>query len=250
MGSSLHGQRLVQVAQRKSTVLTWRGPGVRHPPWILDLPLDGSMGNGGTLPGNHPRSFKVVDLQKGSSMSRFKRLATVAAVLFVVSGISAFAVQAPASAQTATVRLSGVTDSGPYRILAGSSTSGKCLDITGVSYSNGALAQIYDCFFSYYQWNQLFYIYPVGPFYQIVAGHSGKCLDVQGVSTANYALYQQYDCLGASQTNQIFDVLTVSNGLTVVYATHSWKAMWGAGLYNGASVFQYPNNEYWFLSHV
>ncbi len=180
-------------------------------------------------------------------MSRLKRLMATAAMLLLISGIGTFAGQAPASAQTATIRLSGVTDSGPYRILASSS---KCLDITGVSYSNGALAQVYDCFFNYYQWNQLFYIYPVGPYYQIVAGHSGKCLDVQGASTANWALYQQYSCLGAGQANQIFDVITLPSGYTVFYATHSWKAMWAQGAFNGASVFQYPNNEYWTLSHI
>lgn len=166
--------------------------------------------------------------------------------------VGAGAVTAAPAAASLPVQFKASTQLGPYRIMPYNNTN-KCMDITDVSYVNGALVQLYDCITAYHQYNQEFYlIQPSGqPYWQIVASHSWKCLDVKDVSTANYAPIQQWDCLGTSQHNQMFDIFTdFSNNRTYIYPTHSWSQIHYSGLYNGASVFQYWADISWYLSPV
>lgn len=164
------------------------------------------------------------------------------ALTVVLAGLVALA-PTPASAEAL----------GPYRIKA-ALNSAKCLDVTDVSYANGALLQMYDCLPN--QQNQRFWLYPTGyevESYQIVAVHSGKCLDVKDVSQADWARIQQYACLGLGQTNQVFLAVhqTGQSALQLV-AIHSSKPFGHASLaYNGAAVMQYPQSgtvgTYWLI---
>lgn len=172
----------------------------------------------------------------------------------LVAGLGMFAVTSPAAASPVSASSRIATTQGPWMLVA-AGTYGKCLDVTGVSYANGAQLQVYDCITQYHQWNQIFYIYAVwgSPYYNIVAGHSGKCLDVTGVSTADYVPIQQYDCLGAGQANQMFEVIEQSGGRTLILASHSGKPFRAGGAYNGAPVYQlnnFSNTSTWYLSQV
>jgi hypothetical protein len=156
--------------------------------------------------------------------------------LSVILGLGvAISITSPASAATF----------GPYYI----SVPGYnyCLDVVGVSYSNGAPLQIYDCIPN--QWNQQFYLResPDGfPSYQIVARHSGKCLDVTGVSQDNWAGIQQFDCLGQNQTNQIFyKINPTGTNYTRFMALHSSRCIdYEIPIYQQAGVFQYNCGTY------
>lgn len=75
-------------------------------------------------------------------------------------------------------------------------SSGKCVDVTGVSYENGARLQEWDCLGAG-QANQLWDPTPISgqlPYEAFIAKHSGKCMDVPGLSTANGTQLQQWDC--------------------------------------------------------
>ena len=121
--------------------------------------------------------------------------------------------------------------------------TGKCMDVTGVSYDNGAPIQLYDCLGGT-QYNQVFYLVqnPSNAWeVRIVASHSGKCLDVQGVSQSPGAILQQYDCLGWNQRNQVFYMYPLYPGNRwYIQPTHSYQYVTYQGLFNGASVFQWP----------
>ncbi len=129
---------------------------------------------------------------------------------------------------------------GPYSIKA--QGSNKCMDVTGVSYANGAFIQMYDCLGGA-QYNQVFYLVavPGQPYvYQIKPSHSLKCLDIVGVSQDPGARVQQWDCLGVGQTNQLFYVFDNYPGYTIE-PKHSFQEVTWQGLFNGAAVFQWPN---------
>ncbi|MFC4531060.1 lectin, partial [Sphaerisporangium dianthi] len=71
--------------------------------------------------------------------------------------------------------------------------SGRCLDVTGVSQTNGTQVQIYDC---NGQTNQQWTLTAASE----LRVYGGKCLDVDGASTADGAKVQIWDCNG--QNNQ------------------------------------------------
>ena len=75
-----------------------------------------------------------------------------------------------------------------------SKLSGKALDVTGFSLSNGTLIQQYSYLGGDNQRWQLELV--EDGFFKIVCKQSGKVLDVQGMSTSNGALIQQWDYLG------------------------------------------------------
>lgn len=73
---------------------------------------------------------------------------------------------------------------------------GRCVDVTGVSQSNGAFLQSWDCYGAG-QTNQIWRKIPIAgqpPFVAFQAKHSGKCMDVAGVSVNNGARLHQWDC--------------------------------------------------------
>jgi hypothetical protein len=166
---------------------------------------------------------------KGFFMNFCQRVTTIVAAT-ILGLATVVAIASPASAVS--------LPNGPYQIRP--LNSSKCVDITGVSYANGAYAQLYDCLGGG-QYNQLFFFDLVpgtSDRYQIKAEHSGKCLDVTGVSQDPGARLQQYDCLGYTQTNQIFATLYFGTDYWIT-ATHSWQNVTWQGLFNGAAVFQF-----------
>jgi ricin-type beta-trefoil lectin protein len=167
-----------------------------------------------------------------------QRIGVFFGTLIVTLGASAFAIAVPASA---------AVPYGPYQIHAFLHED-KCLDVTDVSYANGAYLQLYDCLPS--QPNQQFYLWPVpGQFeiYQIQAIHSWKCLDVKDMSYSYGARIQQYDCLGYNQRNQLWQSVWVPDtGYQKFYALHSDKYLGNYGTYNGAPVVQ-ETSTLWFL---
>ncbi|WP_405812692.1 ricin-type beta-trefoil lectin domain protein [Streptomyces sp. NBC_01390] len=90
-----------------------------------------------------------------------------------------------------------------YRVAGGTSTgtttgpvhatgSGKCLDVAGISQTNGTQTQIWDCNGgTNQQWN-------LNSNGTITGVQSGLCLDVTGASTAGGALVELWDCNGGS----------------------------------------------------
>ena len=80
----------------------------------------------------------------------------------------------------------------------------RALDVSGVSYANGAKIQIYRMFVPTTD-NQEFYLYGSYNDAQIVAVHSNKCLDITSNSTYNGALLQQWDCI-PNALNQRFTI--------------------------------------------
>jgi hypothetical protein len=80
--------------------------------------------------------------------------------------------------------------------------SGKCLDVSGSSTSDGAAVVQFTCGGGT---NQQFTLRKVtysgndAHDYQLVARHSGKCVDVSGVSTAARAAVHQWTCNPAGQ---------------------------------------------------
>jgi len=170
-----------------------------------------------------------------------RKIAAITVAVLVGTGLSV-AVSSPAFADNWT---------GPFQIRP-SAAYGKCLDITGVSQSNGALVQLYDCLPN--QWNQQFYLFePISSLphvKQIVPRHSWKCLDVMGASQSDGAYIQQFDCLGISQNNQLFVKTVVGVGFVQFSAAHSGRCLNYTGTSNGSNVIQGSlqcQNMPWFV---
>jgi hypothetical protein len=75
-------------------------------------------------------------------------------------------------------------------------SSGKCVDVTGVSTADGAYLQQWDCL-GPSQTNQIWnkvQIEGQSGYFAFIAQHSSKCMDVAGVSTGNGARIQQWTC--------------------------------------------------------
>ena len=127
--------------------------------------------------------------------------------------------------------------------------SGKVLDVTNLSTSDGALIQQWDW------WggdNQQWQLVPVdSTYYRIVSKLSGKVLDVQNVSTSNGALIQQWDWLGGA--NQQWQPVAVDSTYDRVVSKLSGKVLdvQGVSTSNGALIQQWDwlggGNQQWQL---
>lgn len=144
---------------------------------------------------------------------------------------------------------SSIDPSKSYRIIA--VHSGKALDVTAASPSDGARVQ---------QWaygggaNQKWRFESTGDgYYMIRAVHSNKCLDVEAASPNDGALVQQWTCAAAN--NQRWSITPVGNSF-VIQAKHSGKALdvRGALQDNGAAVHQWSYgggaNQRWLIEAV
>ncbi|WP_433605266.1 RICIN domain-containing protein [Dactylosporangium sp. CA-139114] len=104
--------------------------------------------------------------------------------------------------------------------------SGRCLDITGASTANGALAEIWDCNGGA---NQQFTATAAG---ELRVYNGAKCLDVLGRGTANGTAVEIWDCNG--QTNQQFRLN--SNGTITAVGANRCLDVSGNGTANGTRV--------------
>ncbi|WP_081714120.1 RICIN domain-containing protein [Cystobacter fuscus] len=115
--------------------------------------------------------------------------------------------------------------------------SGKCMDVTGASLSDGARIIQWGCNGGN---NQQFFLTPMNDgTYTIKARHSGKCVDVSSASTEDGAAVIQWEC--HSGNNQRFYVQDWEGRYRLV-AKHSGKCLdvSGASTANGAYFIQWP----------
>lgn len=132
--------------------------------------------------------------------------------------------------------------------------SGKCLDVSGASGSNGAYLQQYTCHGGLNQqwWLKPIIITGAGTYYEIISENSGKCLDIEDASQANRARAQQYTCHG--KDNQLF-LKVFHGGSPSFVARHSGKCLdvEGDSLSNNAKVWQYTCdydlNQQWLQNY-
>ncbi|HEX8149985.1 MAG TPA: RICIN domain-containing protein [Pyrinomonadaceae bacterium] len=130
--------------------------------------------------------------------------------------------------------------------------TGKCLDVSGVSYANGAAVHQWDCVGGANQQWQL--VSNGDGYYRIIARHSGKALDVAGGSLNDGAAVIQQDYVGAA--SQQWQRVAVGGGYYRITARHSGKALdiSGASYLNGAVAHQWTyvsaTNQQWQLRAV
>ncbi|WP_328971941.1 RICIN domain-containing protein [Streptomyces sp. NBC_00239] len=128
-------------------------------------------------------------------------------------------------------------------------SSGKCLNVTGASWDNGAQVIQWDCGDTPNN-NWSFEKLPSG-WYQIRAQHSGKCLDVEGAVWGNGAPVIQWDC--KKSTNQSWKIINrAEDGSYMLQARHSGRCLnvEGASQDNLARIIQWDcvdtTNNRWF----
>ena len=143
----------------------------------------------------------------------------------------------------------GSVASGTYRIT--NVNSGKVLDVSGQSTSDGANVQQYSYWGgSNQQWN----VEDTGNGYRIQNVNSGKVLDVANASTGNGANVQQYTDYGSD--NQRFHIHDQGSGQYHIQPVHSDKSLdvESSSTSDGANVQQYDwyggNNQLFTLDSV
>ncbi|MBT2442680.1 RICIN domain-containing protein [Streptomyces sp. ISL-36] len=119
--------------------------------------------------------------------------------------------------------------------------TGKLLDVTGASTSDGAPVGVYQPTTGS---NQSWTFRGTAPdtWKTLIPRHSGKCLDVSGAATSDGAAVLQYGCNGG--TNQKWSLRSTGGGYVNVVARHSGKCLdvSGASSADGAQIFQYGCN--------
>jgi len=128
----------------------------------------------------------------------------------------------------------GIVSGGTYKIT--NKASGKVVDVSGVSTSNGARIHQWD-------WangnNQKWVVESVGSgLYKLTAVHSGKVLDVVDASNANGKEIQQWDYFG--NANQQWQIQDAGSGYFKIIASHSNKVLEvpGSSTSNGTKLVQ------------
>ncbi|MEV0952540.1 non-reducing end alpha-L-arabinofuranosidase family hydrolase [Promicromonospora sp. NPDC050249] len=178
-----------------------------------------------------------------SRLRRWLVRVVAAGVAALLAGAGVVAVTGPAAAAT-------VDPTAWYVLL--NRTSGKALDVSGVSTADGALL---------HQWtrtnatNQQFqFVDAGGGYYRIKARHSGKVLDVSSWSTADGAAIHQWADHGG--VNQQFRLADSTDGYVRLINRNSNKAVevQSAATNDGAAVVQYSDwggsNQQWQLVRV
>lgn len=159
---------------------------------------------------------------------RFVSILLVVCTLFGVCSINASAATKVKSAS-----------SGNYYLIQHVG-SGKYLDITDESTSNGARLQIWQRYPEHQ--NQVFYFQKVGNYWKIIAHNSGKAIEVRNSSKSNNAHVAQwsYDGLKCQQ----WSIIKNSDGTVSFKNRNSGKYLdvSGNGTANGTKVVQYTSN--------
>ena len=110
--------------------------------------------------------------------------------------------------------------SGTFRLQAVS--SGKCVDVSGVSTADGALVHQWTC---HGRANQQWRVRNLGGnVHQLVAVHSDKCLDLQGANDADGTPVQQWSC-GSDSDNQRFRLINAGSGVYNLQVVSSDKCL-------------------------
>jgi len=90
-----------------------------------------------------------------------------------------------------------------------STYSGLCVDVDGVSNTDGAHLQQWDCGGAS-ALNQLWMFQPFGASFELVSLNSTKCLDLPGGNDTHGTQLQQWDCGNGSNPNQLWNMKPVS----------------------------------------
>ncbi|TDC80916.1 beta-xylosidase [Micromonospora sp. KC606] len=123
------------------------------------------------------------------------------------------------SIDTSTGAVTGV-GGGPYHHII-ARHSGKCVDVSDNSATNGAAILQYTCDSDL---NQQWRLQDAGGgYHRILAQHSGKCLDVSDAATTNGARVIQWTC--GSGSNQQWRLDDLGNGYHRLVARHSGKCL-------------------------
>ncbi|GAB3427297.1 RICIN domain-containing protein [Flindersiella endophytica] len=127
---------------------------------------------------------------------------------------------------TSTGAVNGVGSGGYFNLIA--RHSGKCADVSGGSYANGAGVVQAACGSGSGTQSQQWWLESAGSgYYRIVTRHSGLCLDVSSSSTADGANLLQWPC--GTGTNQQWQLQDAGSGYYRVVARHSGKCLDVAG---------------------
>jgi hypothetical protein len=153
---------------------------------------------------------------------------------------------APSTAPAPTPAPTGIA-AGTYKIVA--KHSGKALEVSGASTTNGALAQ---------QWNYLGRSHQQwkvelvdGTYYKLTAVNSGKVLDVKGYSLSDGGAIHQYAWLNAD--NQKWSIISTGGGYYKIIGKQSGKALevYQSSAADGGKVVQWNYggnaNQQWML---
>jgi Ricin-type beta-trefoil lectin domain len=127
-----------------------------------------------------------------------------------------FEVDGAAAGTTTTTTSSGVSGTSELK----ASSAYKCLDIVGVSGSDGAQVQQYSCSKGA---NQKFTVEASGSGYRLKANNSGKCLGVVNSATNDGAMLEQRSC--GANNSQIFQFNSKGNGLSELKNVNSGKCV-------------------------
>ncbi len=194
----------------------------------------------------NPDGSKVLVVYNGNSGS--------ANTFQVQWGNEAFSYTLPAQSAV-TFKWSGTQASGGstyYEIV--NHNSGKVLDVTNASTSNGAMIQQWDYVGGA---NQQWQVVDVGGGYdEIVNRNSGLVLDVTNASTSNGAVIQQWAFTGGGGANQKWQVVGVGGGYDEIVNQNSGKVLdvTNVSTSNGAVIQQWDyvggGNQQWQLVPV
>lgn len=143
-------------------------------------------------------------------------------------------------------RVAAPSPSNTYRLV--NRASGRLLDISGASVSDGGPAIVWD---SNGGANQQWVVTTTSGYSRLTALHSGKVLEVPGSSTTNGTQLNQWSHNG---TNTQQWSLTASGGYYVLTNRNSGKVLDAASTANGAAVVQQPasgaTSQQWQLAQV
>lgn len=108
------------------------------------------------------------------------------------------------------VPIAGSSGSG-YQVI--STSSGSCLDVSGVSLSDGALVHEWQCLGAS-QPNQIWQFIAFGTAYELMSVSSGKCLDLPSGDSSNGTQLQQWSCGAGTNKNQLWNLVPGANAST------------------------------------
>lgn len=120
--------------------------------------------------------------------------------------------------------------------------SGRVLDVTDISFSNGVQLQIWDLNVGHQ--NQVFEFAQKDGYWTIKALHSGKVVEVRNSDTANYGQVAQWEYAGLK--SQQWKIINNSDGTVSFQNRNSGKYMdvFNGYTANGSKIIQYePNNS-------
>jgi hypothetical protein len=158
----------------------------------------------------------------------------------ITAGYPSDATENAVQANLTTAGYGGSSGGGQQNVEIVGGGSGRCLDITGQSTTNGTQAQLYDCWGGS---NQRF-TYTSGKQLQV---YGNKCLDASGQGTSNGTAVVIWDCNG--QTNQQWNVN--ANGTITGVQSGLCVDAYGAGTANGTKIILWScngqSNQQWSM---